>query len=84
MSVIRATLFGPSWSRTQTPGKAWSWPYTKDPVSGSLFAVDASFVDQVSVFLPGIYNSGTLQLDEDDELDGDNVGRRLPVSEWPT
>ncbi len=38
----------------------------KDPVSGSLFAVDASFVEQVSVFVPGIYNSGTLQLDEDD------------------
>lgn len=55
----------------------------RDPVSGSIFAVDDSFIEQVSVFIPSIYNSGTLQLDEDDEANSDKSSRRLPVSRWP-
>jgi hypothetical protein len=54
----------------------------KDPVAGSIFAVDAAFIDQVSVFIPSVFNSGTLQLDDDDELEKDNQ-RRLPTSAWP-
>jgi hypothetical protein len=54
----------------------------KDPLSGSVFAVDASFIDQVSVLIPSIFKSGTLQLDEDDELEEGNASR-LPVSTWP-
>jgi outer membrane receptor for Fe3+-dicitrate len=55
----------------------------RDPVSGSFFAVDDTFIEQVSVFIPSIYNSGTLQLDEDDEANRDKTSRRLPVSSWP-
>jgi hypothetical protein len=55
----------------------------RDPTSGSVFAIDDSFIEQVSVFIPSIYNSGTLQLDEDDEADSDKTSRRLPVSRWP-
>jgi hypothetical protein len=55
----------------------------RDPVSGSIFAVDDFFIEQVSVFIPSIYNSGTLQLDEDDEANSDKSSRRLPVSSWP-
>lgn len=54
----------------------------KDPVSGSIFAVDVTFIDQVSVFVPSIFNSGTLQLDEDDEPEGGTT-RRVPISMWP-
>ena len=52
----------------------------KDPVSRGLFAVDASFIEQVSVFVPGIYNSGTLQLDEPDDAERHQA---VPVSAWP-
>lgn len=55
----------------------------RDPTSGSLFAIDDSFVDQVSVFIPSIYNSGTLQLVDDDELEPDDTAPRLPISSWP-
>jgi len=55
----------------------------RDPVSGSIFAVDDSFIEQVSVFIPSIYNSGTLQLDEDNDANGDKTSRKLPVSRWP-
>jgi hypothetical protein len=54
----------------------------KDLVSGSIFAVDASFIDQVGVFVPNIFNSGTLQLGEADEVD-EGAARRLPTSAWP-
>ncbi len=54
----------------------------KDPVAGSMFAVDAAFIEQVSVFIPSIFNSGTLQLDDDDELEKSDA-RRLPISAWP-
>lgn len=52
----------------------------RDPVSGSIFAVDDSFTEQVSIFIPSIYNSGTLQLDDDD---ANEIPGRLPVSMWP-
>ena len=55
----------------------------RDPVSGSIFAVDDSFIEQVSVFIPSIYNSGTLQLDEDNDANSDKTSRKLPVSTWP-
>jgi hypothetical protein len=57
----------------------------KDPQSGSLFAVDAAFVDQVSTFIPSIYNSGTLQLDAcDEDEENDEQPRDVPTSEWST
>jgi hypothetical protein len=40
----------------------------KDPTSGSLFAIDSSYIEQVSIFVPGIYNDGRLQLDDDEEI----------------
>ena len=54
----------------------------KDPVAGSIFAIDAAFIEQVSAFVPAIFNSGTLQLNEDDALEEGNA-RRLPTSAWP-
>lgn len=55
----------------------------RDPTSGSVFAIDDSFVEHVSVFIPSIYNSGTLQLADDDELEPDDTAPRLPISSWP-
>ncbi len=55
----------------------------KDPVSGSIFAVDATFIDQVSVFIPGIFSSGTLQLDEEEDAPEEGIAVRVPISSWP-
>jgi hypothetical protein len=55
----------------------------KDPVSGSIFGIDDSFVEQVSVFIPSIYNSGTLQLEDDDDPELGDTARQLPISTWP-
>ena len=55
----------------------------RDPTSGSVFAIDDSFVEHVSAFIPSIYNSGTLQLADDDELEPDDTAPRLPISSWP-
>lgn len=55
----------------------------KDPVSESIFAIDSSFIEQMSVFIPSIYNSGTLQLDEDEISEHEESSHCLPSSSWP-
>ena len=83
MDVTKAVRLKSFTVEDPTSGESVELTMYRDPASGSVFAIDDSFVEQVSAFIPSIYNSGTLQLADDGELEPDDTAPRLPISSWP-